>query len=55
MDFSTSFWRGPVCLVCILLLSFILEIPILNANSVYPDHRPHSAASDIGQHCLCAP
>ena len=28
------------------------ENPILNANSVDPDQMPHSAASDLGLHCL---
>ena len=27
-------------------------IPELNANSVDPDQMPHSAASDLGLHCL---
>ena len=30
----------------------ILEIPVLNANSVDPDQMLHSAASDLGLHCL---
>ena len=28
------------------------EIPVFNANSVDPDQTPHSAASDLGLHCL---
>ena len=35
-----------------LVLSFITEIPVLKANSVDPDQMPHSAASDLGIHCL---
>ena len=31
---------------------FFEEIPELNANSVDPDQTPHSAASDLGLHCL---
>ena len=38
--------------VLFLVLSFIKEIPVLNANSVDPDQTPHSAASDRGLHCL---
>ena len=34
---------------CVLLSHAISE---LNANSVYPDQTPHSAASDLGLHCL---
>ena len=35
-----------------LLLPCFIEILILNANSVDPDQTPHSAASDLGLHCL---
>ena len=34
------------------VLSFIIEIHVLNANSVDPDQMPHSVASDLGLHCL---
>ena len=57
MDTSTiSLWTGlfPIeGLSCwfLLLLCFI-EIPIFNANSVDPDQTLHSAASDLGLHCL---
>ena len=34
-----------------LLLCFI-EIPVFNANSVDPDQRTYSVASDLGLHCL---
>ena len=40
------------CLDCFAVLAFIREIPALNANSVDADQTPHSAASDLGQHCL---
>ena len=29
-----------------------IEIPVINANSVDPDQMPHSAASELGLHCL---
>ena len=29
-----------------------MEIPVHNANSVDPDHKPHSEAFDLGLHCL---
>ena len=39
-----------------LVLSFIIEIPELNANCVDSDQMPHSVASDVasdlGVHCL---
>ena len=35
----------------LLLLCFI-EIPVINANRVNLDQMPHSAASDLGLHCL---
>ena len=35
-----------------LPLSFITEISVPNAISVDPDQMPHSAASDLGLHCL---
>ena len=57
VDSSTSLF-GQVhfqfegCLFCLSVLSFIIEIPVLNANSVDPDQMPHFAASDLGLHCL---
>ena len=36
----------------LLLLSFFVEIPVFNANSIDPDQTPRSAASDLGLHCL---
>ena len=35
-----------------LLSSCFVEISELNANSVDPDKKPHSAVSDLGLHCL---
>ena len=35
-----------------ILLSFVIENRVLNANSVNPDQPPHFAASDLGLHCL---
>ena len=32
----------------VLLLPCFMEIPVLNANSVDPDQRLHSVASDLG-------
>ena len=34
------------------LLSFIIEIHVLNANGVDPDQTPPYAASDLGLHYL---
>ena len=39
------------CLVS-FISTMIVEIPVLNANSVDPDQTPHFAASDLGLHCL---
>ena len=32
-----------------------MKILVFNANSVDPDQMPHSAASDLGLHCLPMP
>ena len=53
VDSSTSLFeyihfQPKGCLVCVLSLSFIIEIPVLNGNSVDPDQTPRSAASDLG-------
>ena len=34
------------------LLPCFIEIPLFNVNSVDSDQTPHSAASDLGLHCL---
>ena len=47
LDRSFSNRRG-------FLLLFIIEIPVLNANSIDPDQMLHSAASDLDLHCLPA-
>ena len=58
MDSSTiTLWTDPFpikgCLVVVVfLLLCFKEIPVFNANSVDPDQMPHSAASDLGLHCL---
>ena len=57
MDSSTPFlWAGPCLLEDVfglfLLLSFIIEIPVLNANSVDSDHTLRSTASDLCLFCL---
>ena len=49
LNMFISYIRG-VWLV--LLLSCFIEISELNANSVDYDQTPHSAASDLGLHCL---
>ena len=41
---------GGFTLVSITTL--FIEIPVINANSVFSDQTPHSAASDLGLHCL---
>ena len=46
MDSSTSLFgqahfQFEGCLFCLSVLSFIIEIPVLNANSVDPDQMPH--------------
>ena len=48
LDKSISYIRG----VWLVLVSCFEEIPEFNAKSVDPDQTPHSAASDLGLHCL---
>ena len=36
----------------LLLLPRLIEIPVFNTNSVDPDQRLHSVASDLDLHCL---
>ena len=57
MDSSnTTLWTNlfPIagCPVSFLLLLCFIEIPVLNANNTDPDQMLHSAASDLGLHCL---
>ena len=40
----------PICLST--GTDMFTEIPVFNANSEYPDQMLHSAASDLGLHCL---
>ena len=49
LDRSISYIRG---IWLVLLLSCFVEISDLNANGVDPDQMLHSAASDLGLHCL---
>ena len=44
----------PVCWFCheAAHLLFLREIHAFNAKSVDPDRTKHSAASDLGLHCL---
>ena len=41
--------------VLLLHVPCVIEIPVLDANSVDPDQTPRSAASDLGLHCLPVP
>ena len=57
MDSTTStLWTGPFQIDGVsgyfLFLPCFIEIPVSNANSVYPDQTPHDAASDLGLHCF---
>ena len=57
VDSATStLWTGPVptegVSVYFLLLLCFIKISVSNANIVDPDQMPHSAASDLGLHCL---
>ena len=49
-------WIGPIPIEGVsgffLLLPCFFEIPVFNANRVDPDQMPHSAATDLGLHCL---
>ena len=38
--------------VVVFFYYLIIEIPVLNTNSVEPDQLPHSAVSNLGLHCL---
>ena len=38
-----------------LLQLCCIEIPVFNENCVDPDQMPHSAAFDLGLHCLQVP
>ena len=40
------------CLVRFFIISLFIEIPVFNASHVDSDQMPHSAASDLGLHCL---
>ena len=57
MDSTTSTLRtGPFPIEGVsgwfLLLLCFIDISVFNASSVDPDQTPHSAASDLGLHCL---
>ena len=52
MDSSnTAHWYG-LFQIAGCLVSFYYYIPVLYASGVDPDQMPHSAASDLGLHCL---
>ena len=40
------------CVLLVLLLLYFIDIPVFNANSVDPDQRQCSVASDLEQHRL---
>ena len=46
---SISYLRGARLVFIIIIF---VEIPELNENSIDPDWTLHSAASDLGLHCL---
>ena len=54
--FYLSLWTGPFTFEEVsglyIMLPFIIEIPVLGANSVDPDQTPRSAVSDLSLHCL---
>ena len=57
MNISTStLWTGPFQVEgmsgCFSLTLCFIKFPVFNANSVNPDQMPHSAAFDLGLHCL---
>ena len=57
MDSSTlALWTGPFPISEVsyqfLLLPCFIKITVFNVNSIDPDQTPHSAASDLGLHCL---
>ena len=57
VDSSTwPLWTSPFPVTGVsgqfLLLPFFIRMPVINANSVNPDQMLHSAASDLGLHCL---
>ena len=47
-----SIYNSWVSVLFLLLLLCFIEIPVFNANSVDPDQRTYSVASDLGLHCL---
>ena len=50
--FGSSHFQNKGCLVSFYYYQYFVEISELNANSVYPDQTPRSAASDLGHLCL---
>ena len=55
MYLTFSLWTGPFTIQGCLDI-FLLLLPrlknVFNANREDPDQTPHSAASDLGLHCL---
>ena len=52
LHFESVHFQFKRCLVKFLLYICFIEIPVLHANTVDPDQRPRSMASDPGLHCL---
>ena len=54
--FITTQWTRlfPIagCRVYYLLLLCFIDSPVVNANSVDPDHTPRSVGSDLDLHCF---
>ena len=49
LDRSISDRRG---VVFVFIIKYFIEIPVFNANSVDPDQKARSTASDLGLHYL---
>ena len=49
---STGLLPIAGCLGIIFDYISLIEIPVVSANSVDPNQRLHSAASDLGLYCL---
>ena len=48
----TSVFQMAGCLVSFFYYHCLIDILVCNANRVEPDQMLHSAASDLGLHCL---
>ena len=57
MHYSTlALWISPIRIEGVsdlfLLMSYFVEIPVFNANTINHDQTPLSVASDLGPHSL---